>query len=98
MVDLISREYNGQTFTFREDGYFNMTKAAIAFGKGVREFFKLHSTDDYVEALKDLMSGIPLTKVQRGNGKSPSVGTWGHPKLAVFFARWLDPKFAVFCG
>ena len=24
-------------------------------------------------------------------------GTWAHPKLAVFFARWLDVKFAVFC-
>ena len=24
-------------------------------------------------------------------------GTWAHPKLAVFFARWLDTKFAVFC-
>lgn len=24
-------------------------------------------------------------------------GTWLHPKLAVHFARWLDPKFAVWC-
>lgn len=24
-------------------------------------------------------------------------GTWAHPKLAVFFARWLDTKFAVWC-
>ncbi|WP_274614651.1 KilA-N domain-containing protein [Vibrio alginolyticus] len=24
-------------------------------------------------------------------------GTWGHPKLAVFFARWLSPAFAVLC-
>lgn len=24
-------------------------------------------------------------------------GTWLHPDLVVFFARWLDPKFAVFC-
>lgn len=24
-------------------------------------------------------------------------GTWGHPKFAVFFARWLDTKFAVWC-
>lgn len=24
-------------------------------------------------------------------------GTWAHPKLAVFFARWLDVRFAVAC-
>ena len=24
-------------------------------------------------------------------------GTWLHPKLAIHFARWLDPKFAVWC-
>ncbi|MBU1804142.1 MAG: hypothetical protein KKC02_03615 [Gammaproteobacteria bacterium] len=30
---LISREYNGNVFHFREDGYFNMTKAAKAFGR-----------------------------------------------------------------
>ena len=24
-------------------------------------------------------------------------GTWAHPKLAVFFARWLDVKFSVWC-
>lgn len=65
------------------------------FGKNVREFFKLQSTDDYVEALKDLMRRITITKVQRGNGKSPVVGTWCHPKRAVFFARWRDSKFTV---
>ncbi len=24
-------------------------------------------------------------------------GTWGHPKLTVFFARWLDMGFSVWC-
>ncbi|WP_079550844.1 KilA-N domain-containing protein [Vreelandella subglaciescola] len=24
-------------------------------------------------------------------------GTWAHPKLAVFFARWLDVRFSVAC-
>jgi hypothetical protein len=97
MSNLITREYNGNVFHFREDGYFNMTKAAKAFGKDVREFFKLQSTDEYLEALADLVGGNPLINVQKGNGISPQVGTWGHPKLAVFYARWLDVKFAVFC-
>ena len=32
-------------------------------------------------------------KTKRGQGG----GTWLHPKLAVRFAQWLDPKFAVWC-
>lgn len=87
----------GKTFTFREDGYFNMTKAAKQFGKDVKEYLKLKSTTDYMEALSALIGGNPPISVKRGNGNLPGVGTWGHPKLAVFFARWLDVKFAVFC-
>ncbi|WP_370870217.1 KilA-N domain-containing protein, partial [Rhodoferax sp.] len=32
-----------------------------------------------------------------GNRYIPDRGTWAHPKLAVFFARWLDVRFAVWC-
>lgn len=39
-------------------------------------------------------TGLVKTKAGApGNGG----GTWLHPKLAVHFARWLDPKFAVWC-
>ncbi|WXL24642.1 KilA-N domain-containing protein [Ectopseudomonas mendocina] len=88
---LITREYNGNVFTFREDGYFNMTDAAKKFGKDVFEFLRLPSTVEYVEALTGIIPVSNLTEAKRG------VGTWAHPKLAVFFARWLDVKFAVFC-
>lgn len=30
-------------------------------------------------------------------GKSNEQGTWLHPKLAIDFARWLNPRFAVWC-
>lgn len=36
---------------------------------------------------------IKLTQSQRGS----HAGTWAHPKLAVYFARWLDVKFSVWC-
>ena len=100
MSNLIQREFQGQLFTFREDGYFNMTKAAKSFGKDTREFFKNKSTSEYIEALSFNEGNSPhkeLVEVKRGSGLLPDVGTWGHPKLAVFFARWLSPAFAVFC-
>ncbi len=95
---LITREYNGNVFHFREDGYFNMTKAAKAFGKDVKDFFGNQATEEYISELEKLVGGkSPVKDVKKGNGVSPQVGTWGHPKLAVFYARWLDVKFAVFC-
>ena len=96
---IITRDYQDMTFQFREDGFFNMTKAAKHFGKDVREFFKNDATNDYLMALSDagISPHLPLVEAKRGWHLNPEVGTWGHPKLAVFFARWLDVKFAVWC-
>lgn len=90
-TQLITRVYQGNTFHFRGDGYFNMTKAARTFGKDVREFMKAQGNQDYIQEL--LNAGISPQLAKRGRYG----GTWGHPKLAVFFARWLDTKFAVWC-
>ena len=96
---LITKEWDNKTFLFREDGYFNMTKAAQAFGKDVHEFMRLPSTQDYLEALSSTGKIPDLEKivVVPGNRYVPSRGTWGHPKLAVFFARWLNVRFSVAC-
>jgi hypothetical protein len=83
-----------------------MTKAAKHFGKDVYEFLRLSSTKEYLTAVVDISfstgnSGIfpvingmaVFTEAKKGrNG-----GTFCHPKLAVFFARWLDVRFAVWC-
>ena len=92
-TSIATKQWNGKTLTFREDGYFNMTKAAKQFGKDQREFFKLKSTDEYINELEQVLRGIPLISSTRGRYG----GTWAHPKLAVFFARWLDVRFAVAC-
>jgi prophage antirepressor-like protein len=100
---LITREHNasragtGHVFTFRGDGWFNMTKAAQAFGKRADNFLANAETQEYVAAMESLVPGKSVIKAQRGNGNLPQVGTWAHPKLAVFFARWLDVKFSVWC-
>jgi hypothetical protein len=89
---LISQDYNGLPITFREDGYINMTKAAKAFGKRLQDFMELKTTHEYVEAYHQI-TGIPCFESKRGRGG----GTFGNPRLAVFFARWLDVRFAVWC-
>ncbi|MGC4059907.1 MAG: KilA-N domain-containing protein [Aquabacterium sp.] len=90
-------EMTSVPFTFREDGWFHMTKAAKAFGKDLGDFWRSPATKEYIVALTDVLSI---------SGESPELwrsrsgrygGTWAHPKLAVFFARWLDVTFSVWC-
>lgn len=74
-----------------------MTKAAKVWGKRVAKFLELPSTREYIEALEASVRESdlkPLVITQRGNGNLPTVGTWGHPKLAVRFAQWLAVRFA----
>lgn len=94
MNSLITREHNGAAFTFREDGYFNMTLAAKHYGKHLDDFWRTKDTADYLTAMAETfphICGKDFWIAKRG------VGTWAHPKLAVFFARWLDVRFAVWC-
>lgn len=95
-TSLITKQYThggiNTAFTFREDGWFNMTHAAKAFGKEVKHFLELDSTHDYLEALSNVGKS-DLYSASKGRYG----GTWAHPKLAVFFARWLDVRFAVWC-
>jgi hypothetical protein len=97
----ITRDFNGTPFVFREDGWFNMTKAAKAYGKALGNFWVAKDTRAYLEEVTRLeaaslkSSDAPTTLFVANKGRNP--GTWAHPKLAVFFARWLDVRFAVWC-
>lgn len=83
-----------------------MTKAAKEFGKELQVFLRREDVREYTQELEKVVEKSYLVSdtdksqliiVQRGNGNLPQVGTWAHPKLAVFFARWLDTRFAVAC-
>lgn len=78
-----------------------MTKAAKHFEKQLNNFWKSPDTKAYMAALSELGSSTfksnELKVVIPGNRYMPQAGTYGHPKLAIFFARWLDVRFAVWC-
>ncbi|SHL94265.1 KilA-N domain-containing protein [Vreelandella subglaciescola] len=44
---MITKQWHGKTLTFREDGYFNMTKAAKQFGKRIQHFWDNIDTRNY---------------------------------------------------
>nr|DAU43131.1 MAG TPA: KilA protein [Caudoviricetes sp.] len=91
--------------SFRQDGYLNATAIAAHFGKLPKDYLKTEQTQQYIAALAESLSERTkiltdenqLVIVKKGNSKNFTQGTWLHPKLAIHFARWLDPKFAVWC-
>ena len=97
-----SFQFNNIPVSFRDDGYLNATAVAAHFSKLPKDFLKNEQTQEYIAALADnlskrrkiLLDKNQLVIVKHGGNNR---GTWLHPKLAVHFARWLDPKFAVWC-
>lgn len=92
--------YQGSEITFNKGDYVmvNATQMAKAFGKQAGDWLRLKSTSEFITALTT-ETRIPVTAVVQivrgGNGEQ---GTWMHEDVALEFARWLSPKFAVWCN
>ena len=90
--------------SFRNDGFLNASAIAAHFGKRVPDFLKTEQNQEYISALAEHLSKTlkivfdknQLVIVKKGSPANGG-GTWLHPKLAIHFARWLDPRFAVWC-
>lgn len=102
MNQVQSFNFGNIAVSFREDGYLNATQIAAHFGKLPKDYLKSEQTQQYISALaenlsvrrKILTEENQIVIVKRGGNEQ---GTWLHPKLAIHFARWLNPKFAVWC-
>lgn len=87
------------TVPFSDEAYVNATIVARSFGKILQDWIKIEGNQAYLKAVNDIsknerkqlfivkLGGLPLHQ-----------GTWFHPKLAMAFARWLDVRFAEWCG
>ena len=102
MNAIINADFNGFNVSFRNDAYINATAIAKQFGKRPVDYLKIDSTQRYITALAQKISEVKkitsninqLVIVKKGGTEQ---GTWLHPKLAIDFARWLSPEFAVWC-
>lgn len=97
MQKLVTAKYDSTTLSFTEDGWFNATQAAAKYGKAPAEWMRLPSTIEYIEALKRHNPSMGKSHRSKSGPLATGGGTWLHPKLAVAFARWLDPDFSVWC-
>lgn len=110
-TQILNVSFQNFPVSFRADGYLNATQIAQSFGKRVQHYLKTERTQEYIAALAEAVftasgnSETPksvtaenyLVITQKGGNDKSAQGTWLHPKLAVDFARWLNPKFAVWC-
>jgi len=76
-----------------DDMFFNATKIAKQYGKQPGDFWKQQQNIEYLEVLIALSQGNKNDFLYSKKGKYG--GSWFHKDLALQFARWLDPMFAV---
>lgn len=75
----------------------NATEMAKPFRKQPIDWLKTNQSKDYIETFSKLkfISLTDLVQVTKG-GNNP--GTWMHEDVALEFARWLSPSFAIWCN
>ena len=78
------------------DGYINATAMCQAARKLFADYWRLRSTNQYLNALHADM-GIPISELIQSvkGGYQREQGTWVHPYVATHLAQWLSPEFAV---
>lgn len=78
----------------------NATEMALPFSKSVYDWTRQKSSQEYIKTLS-AVKGIPasaLIQTVRGGNQKDMQGTWMHEAVAMEFARWLSPAFAIWCN
>lgn len=91
-------QYKGSPVTFNsgDSVMVNATEMAKPFGKSATHWLRNQSTKDFINEYAELRNcnSSELVKVAYGDNGS----TWMHEDVAMEFARWLSPKFAIWCN
>lgn len=97
-------KYEESDIAFKTDdgtAMVNATQMAKPFSKRPNDWIGLQSTKDFMEALS-VTKNIGITSLlitKRGNfADKREQGTWMHEDVALEFARWLSPMFAIWCN
>ena len=91
-------QYHGNPISFHkgENLMVNATQMAKPFNKSPKDFLKTEQSKRFIKALGEVKKILSsdLVKVTYGNNG----GTWMHEDVALEFARWLSPAFAIWCN
>lgn len=97
---VFSYENNPITFQLGEATMVNATEMAKPFGKVPKDWLRTAPSKEFVEQLASVRHICPsqLVVVNKGNSTTFKQGTWLHEDVALEFARWLSPAFAIWCN
>lgn len=95
-------QYNNYPVTFNtgKSTMINATEMAKPFGKRPAKWLELPSTKTFLSSLCEVRKSdiTNLVVTAKGNSGSFQQGTWMHEDVAMEFARWLSPEFAIWCN
>lgn len=93
--------YNSNITFASKDGVVmvNATEMAKQFGKTTKDWLRTDASKSFIHSLSDVrqLCLTDLVKVIQG-GDPQKQGTWMHEDVAMEFARWLSPAFAIWCN
>lgn len=94
--------YNDQSVSFKEfngNVFVNATTMAKPFGKRTVDWLQNQQTSDFLTELAVVRKSTSADLVHVTKGGTPTEqGTWMHEDVALEFARWLSPSFAIWCN
>lgn len=92
-------QYKGNPITFlsSDSVMINATQMAQSFGKRPIDWLKSQQTNEFLDTLSKVrkITLADLVVVRKGGNNA---GTWMHEDVALEFARWLSPAFAIWCN
>ncbi len=93
-MEVFEFNYHGNDISFKtgEAVLVNATEMSRSFKKRPSKWLELPSTIRFIDTLKAIRKSDRLIETING------VGTWMHEDVALEFARWLSPHFAIWCN
>ena len=92
--------YKGSKISFAngKNVMVNATEMAKSFDKRPAKWLELPSTKEFLAALTAIRKSDTALIQTNSGGINGGGGTWMHEDVALEFARWLSPAFAIWCN
>ena len=102
MSNLLKYAYQGSEVTFSngDNVMVNATQMAKAFGTKPADWLRNEQAQRMINAIavSQKCDTADLVVVKQGGNNPEERGTWMHEDVALEFARWLSPSFAIWCN
>jgi toxin-antitoxin system, toxin component, bro domain protein len=93
-------DYKGSKISFAngKNVMVNATEMAKSFDRRPAKWLELPSTKEFLAALTAIRKSDTALIQTNSGGINGGGGTWMHEDVALEFARWLSPAFAIWCN